>query len=214
VSGLAIGSLITSLFCCIPGVGAVAVVLGIGAIVGISRSEGRLGGRALAFIAIVLGILGTMAWIGFGIVLSQVGAIMRPYYATMTAIEAGDYAAARLQMTSPTAALGDEKLGEFRDEYRRIYGSFREFPPGIGGLFGGWFSLGPKMQVVDEAQRLNPGKGVWPFPATFDNGQGLVLFVVQDSGGGAPRIENLGISGQGTGVVWLIDPAAPPAPPP
>ncbi len=214
VSGLAIASFVTSLLCCIPGVGAVAAVLGIGAIVSISRSHGRLSGRALAFIAIVLGLLGTMLYIGIAVALSQIGALMRPYYATVTAIEAGDMTGARSQMTSQTAAVTDERITQFREEYRALHGTFQKFPDGVGELVSGYVALGPRMQLVDQAKAIYPGKGVWPMPATFDNGEVLVVLVVEDSASGGPRIANLGIEKDGSSFVWLIDPQGTPRPAP
>lgn len=215
VSGLAIGSFVTSLLCCIPGVGAIAAVLGIGALVSIGRSGGRLTGRALAFMAIVLGLLGTMGYIGLAIVLSQLGAIMQPYYGTLAAIESGDTVAARRQMSGQVAAaITDERLAEFKEEYRQVHGSFQQFPQGFIGLLQGYVSLGARMQLVDEAERVYPGKGVWPMPARFDNGEALVVFVVEDSGGGAPQIINIGVEGSGQPFIWLKDPSGPAGQPP
>lgn len=216
VSGLAIASFVTSLLCCIPGVGAIAAVLGIGAIVSISHSRGRLSGRTLAFVAVALGVLGTVLWIGVMIGASRMVAWFQPYQATVTAIEAGDWATARGQLTPGAAAIPDERFEAFRDEYRKTYGNFADFPQGLGGLFKGYMAVGPGMQSVNQAQSTYPNRNAVPLPANFANGPGVVIFVMNESqmANARPALENIGIAGQGTGIVWLVDPAATPAPAP
>ncbi len=216
VSGLAVASFVTSLLCCIPGLGAVAAVLGIGSLVSISRSQGRLGGRGLAFTAIVLGVLGTVLWLGLLIGASQMVGYFRPYHATMAAIEAGNWAGARAELTPAAAgALTDERLNAWREEYRKTYGNFREFPPGLLGLIKGYMAVGQGMQAVNQAQGLYPNRSPVPLPAKFDNGPGAVIFVMDQSqigSGGIPRLDNIGIAGKGSGIIWLIDPSAKPSP--
>lgn len=216
VSGLAVGAFITSLLCCIPGVGVVAAVLGIGALVSIARSEGRLGGRALAFLAIVLGTLGTMLIVGILVGASWVVGALQPYRATMSAIEAGDVAGARAHLVGTASAVSDARLAAFREEYRRAFGGFRRFPPGLGGCVRGWMAVGPGWSDVDHAQRAYPGGGFVPLGAEFDTGPGLVIFVMDDSGAasGLPGLKNIGIAGRGSGITWLVDPSGTPSPQP
>ncbi len=216
VSGLAVASFVVALLCCIPGVGAVAAVLGIGAIVSISRSQGRLGGRALAFVAIVLGVLGTVLWLAILIGASQIVASLQPYRSTVAAIEAGDATGARQHLTGAAAGVTDERLTAFRDEYRQKFGSFREFPQGLGGVFSAWMAVGRGWSDMESVKHVYPRQAAIPLGATFDNGPGLVIFVIDDSARtpGPPPLKNIGVAGQGTGVIWLVDPAAKPQPPP
>ena len=63
-SALAVLSLILSLACCIPGLGLLGAGLGVGALIGISGSRGRVGGKGLAVAGIIVGILVSVAWVG------------------------------------------------------------------------------------------------------------------------------------------------------
>src|SRR5262245_11130022 len=67
VSGLAVSSLVFGWLCCIPGSGLIGTILGGAGLVSISKSDGRLSGRTMAFIGIVLGLLGTALWLAVGV---------------------------------------------------------------------------------------------------------------------------------------------------
>jgi hypothetical protein len=70
-------SLVAALFCCIPGIGLIAAVLGVVALYRIGGSGGKLGGRTLAAVGLTLGLISTSVWLSLGLG-------MRQAYATYT----------------------------------------------------------------------------------------------------------------------------------
>src|SRR5438128_267310 len=100
VSALAVSSLVFSLVCCIPGSGLVGTILGGAGLIRIGRSDGRLSGRALAFIGLALGLLTTILWLAFGVGTRQIAARYdtlwaRPAAAALGALQKGDPTALR-----------------------------------------------------------------------------------------------------------------------
>ncbi|MEM7229654.1 MAG: DUF4190 domain-containing protein [Planctomycetota bacterium] len=61
--GLAITSLVCSLACCIPFLGALGAILGVVAVVAIGRNEAKCKGKGMAIAAIIIGLLLAVAWI-------------------------------------------------------------------------------------------------------------------------------------------------------
>src|SRR5262245_43405191 len=96
---LAIISLILSLICIIPGFGLLGAIFGLAGLIGIMQSRGRVGGTGLAVAGMILGLLFSAVWIGVGLGMVKAGKffqgqLMGPLNGAMTAIEAGDHAAA------------------------------------------------------------------------------------------------------------------------
>src|SRR6185295_12076795 len=71
VSDLAVSSLVFGILCCIPGSGLIGVILGGSGLLAIGRSDGRLSGRTLAFIGLLLGVLGSAGWLAIGVGIRQ-----------------------------------------------------------------------------------------------------------------------------------------------
>src|SRR5690554_4311904 len=63
----AVLALISSLVCCIPGLGVLGVLLGLVGILSISRSNGRLTGMPAAIAGMALGVLVTVAWVALAV---------------------------------------------------------------------------------------------------------------------------------------------------
>lgn len=183
-SALAVTSLVLSLICCIPGLGVLGAGLGVGALIGIGGSNGRVGGRGLAVAGIIIGALVSLAWVGVVLSAQQVmGQASQVLYGTthsmMTEIEAGDYNAARGRMVGTAANATDEQFDAFRDAYRSAYGSFREIPTGWMEIFAAYAEVGQQIQNYQGTQNLIP------IPASFDSGRVLMLAVVAQQGGPA-----------------------------
>src|SRR5215471_14351758 len=64
VSALAVSSLVFGVLCCIPGLGLIAVILGAAGLIQTRDPEKRLTGRTLAVVGVILGLLGTVGWVG------------------------------------------------------------------------------------------------------------------------------------------------------
>lgn len=211
VSGLAVASLVFGILCCIPVVGLIAVILGAAALITIRKSEGRLGGKTLAIVAIVLGGVGTLAWIVFAIAATQFysayrrGA-MEPTYAAMTALDARDTTPAKALLDSKTRTrVTDAEWTAFTDSYTAKFGAFQ------GTMYRLDFSL-----ISAQPPLGTPAHTAFiPVPAEFKQ-EPAVIFLFADSpdalsdviqGGTANgHITNILILGRGKHV-WLIDPS-------
>lgn len=218
-SALAVTSLVLSLICCIPGLGILGAGLGVGALIGIGGSNGRVGGRGLAVAGIIVGVLVSLAWLGVVLSAQQfMGQASQVLYGTthsmMTEIEAGDFNAARNRMVGPAANATDEQFEAFRDGYRSAYGSFQDIPTGWMEIFAAYAEIGHLIQNYQGTQNLIP------IPVSFDSGRALMIAVVSQHGGPAPGavipIEDLWIVLPDGTELRLISsgPAPTPAPAP
>lgn len=180
-SALAVSSLVLSLICCIPGFGLFGAALGVGALMGIGGSNGRVGGRGLAAAGIIIGILVTLAWVGAFVAVRQVmgqasNVLFGSMNQAMTAVEAGDYGAVRLNLGGKAGAATDEQFGAFRAGYQAAYGSFRSVPTDWMEIFAAYAEVGSLIQNYQGRQHLIP------IPASFDNGRALMLAIVDPKG--------------------------------
>lgn len=181
---MAILALICSMICVIPGLGLIAIILGISAAIGISNSRGRVGGLGLAITGIVLGLIFSMAWVGIGVISLKVSkgfetALIAPLNQGMTALEAGDYAGVRGILTpEANAAISDERLREFRDSYQGELGAYKSMPQGIVDYVTAFSQIAPLMQQHQAGQ---PRQNTMPSPASFDKGAALVMFVMDQN---------------------------------
>ncbi len=188
-SALAVTSLVLSLICCIPGLGLLGSLIGVGAIVGISGSRGRVGGRGVAVAGIIIGLLVTIAWVGVVVSISRgVGAASKMMYgntnAFMQAVENGDFDKARAVVSGPVVSASDEQFEAFRDRYRAAYGPFVAVPTKF------WSEVVPAyMEIGPQIQPYNGRQNFVPVPAQFDSGRVLMLLVVDPQGnaGAAPQ---------------------------
>lgn len=217
VSGLAVASIVAGVLCCVPGVGAVGVVLAIAALISVSRSEGRLGGRTLAFIALVLGVLGTMAWVGIALGVRQAyiiydGELMGPTVEAAQYGEKDDWALYRGLLTpDANGRVSDADLEAFRAAYRTQFGP-------LVGPVGGSSSAGragprPGGQGSKDAIDI-------PIPAEFQSGMAFfvirfpaqVFYDVFLSGQDLKRkVDNIGVFTK-DGMIWLVPDAPKPTP--
>ncbi len=181
----AVLSLICSLICCLPAVPLLGVVLGALALIGIGRSDGRVGGRGLAVAGIVLGILFTVAQVGIlvgggmamGKFMDEIAVIGGD---TVEHIQNDRFDEARAIFANEVAGVSDADLVAFREAYRASAGDLISTPQSFGELMGGYMELGPLMQ------RYQGRNDLIPIPATFDSGTGIIILVTDASGMAPP----------------------------
>lgn len=149
MSILALGALLLSIpACCVPflgiGAGPVAAILGVAALVVISKSRGRLGGRGLAATAIFLGIISTVLWgsIGAGAYSFYQWYVKNPVAVTndfFTALGRDDLAGARASLSPGASAdVTDEELVAFGAAVKLTFGEYRSAPADLS-LWGDAF---------------------------------------------------------------------------
>jgi len=189
-SVMAILSLVSSLICCIPGLGLLGAMLGVAALVGIGGSGGRVGGRGLAIAGIIIGVLCTVVWVGIYYGAQQLrGAYVGVTEPVLLDIEAGNFDAVRAAFESGSQPT-DEQLTAFRATYQAEFGAFQRVPSGWFEMFAMFAdpAIGPQMQRYQGAQDLIP------IPGIFDGGSALVVFEFDpgaQTGGGTPVFGDL-----------------------
>ncbi len=208
-SVLAILSLLFSLVCFIPGLSTIGSVLGVFAIIGISRSRGRVKGVGLAVAGIVIGLLVTIIWIGLAIGINQ----GLQQYATLGSIVAdvqdGDEPAVRSRLASATnERLTSADIAAFEAAYQADAGAYEGVPTGIGPLFSSFSELGQAGGQPDPSRV--PYTNPVPLPGSFENGTRLMWIALstseKDSSGLGPAFVNIGIELSDGTIAWLIDP--------
>ena len=215
VSGLAVSSLIFGILCCIPGSGLIGTILGGAGLVSISRSEGRLSGRTLAFVGVVLGILGTVLWLAVGIGARRELAILQtrlvdPSVATMKALGSQDWKGAA-KLFDPKSGIGEAELRDFAARLEAAFGA----PVGAPVSMNWEQVFGPRPSAAVEAAGTNALP--LPVPIEFKNGSASIVLVLRSPtvfgevafGGGSldGQVTNVGVVGPDK-EVWLVDPAA------
>ena len=205
---LAIFSLICSVICCIPGLGLLGSLLGIGALVGINSSKGRVGGKGLAIAGVVVGLIITIVWLGAFALVSKGFGQLAPFGQAISATQSGDYGTVRSALASGVQ-ISDEQIDQFGAAVRGDYGSYVEMPTSVAGIIGGWVDGVNQIESgMPEVQRVYGGAQVIPLSAEFDAGDAMCFFVTATSAG-PPRILNVGVVGKDGSIIWLIDPSAP-----
>lgn len=174
-SGLAMTSLIFSLVVCCPLTTILGPLLGIAALVRIGGNP-ALKGKGLAFVAIILGVVFTLAQ-GFGGY--QMWQLMQPVLegpnVALTAGFAADTAVFKAEFHGAGATASDTEVTAFIDELRNRYGTYQScrFDETSSGPTGAY------------------GDPVIPFPyiLTFDNGEVQIeaKYVFADRGTGWVR---------------------------
>ncbi len=225
-SVLAIMSLVCSLICCIPGLSAIGAVLGVGSLVGIKGSRGRVGGTGLAIAGIIIGGLVTVAQIGIGLgVREGVGLFLRDILpqvdSVMADIEAGNDAEAIARLSPPAdTGVTPDDIARFRDAYTDRLGAYQGMPTDFGTMFEAYAGLGQSMQQFNQS---TGGQPEMPVPALFDNGWAVLIVRFDPSPASPPPgnqlpITNLILYPASGDPITLWDPAtrpasAPPIPP-
>jgi hypothetical protein len=210
---MAIVALVCSLICFVPGLSIVGVLLAVVALLMISGSNGRLGGRGIAIAALIIGLIVSAIWITIGIGAMQVskamsGEFTQPLSQLMTDIDSKDYAKARQSLTpAAAAAITDEDFTRFVEGYQSELGAFQHGPKGFGDLIQSYGKLGQQMQ------QFQGGQGnVIPFPGMFANGLSVIAFQVDQQGGPGTQIKiplsNIMVITPSGKKVTLYDPAA------
>ena len=217
ISGLAVGSLVFGLLCCIPGSGVIATILGGAGMIRIAQSEGRLSGRGVAFVGLLLGLFGTMAWLALGVggmyTLGRFGE-----FGTMVQNlqSSSDVASVRAALTPPAAtAVTDERAAEFAAELTALTGKYQRMPQGLAEWARDYRAVGPL--ISQAGSRSNGTKFLLPLPMHFEKGLALVEIHGDSSAtgpGGAAVIENIAVQTLDGKKIWLVPlPAARPGGP-
>lgn len=173
---LAILALVFALPCFIPGVGIIASLLAVFALVGISSSKGRVGGTGLAIAALILGLFSTALWtaLGYGAIQAVSffnNQIVGSTAIVMTEIRDGEFDKVRGHFVQSAAdQLTNERLETFREQYRGKLGEFKGAPSTISEIFNDYSKLGPLMQNMK-----NPPQNTIPLPLRFANGPALLM---------------------------------------
>ncbi|HEX8876720.1 MAG TPA: DUF4190 domain-containing protein [Phycisphaerales bacterium] len=213
---LAILALVFALPCFVPGVGFIASLLAVFALVGIASSKGRVGGTGLAVAALVLGLISTAFWgaLGYGAwqVVNKFSSVATaPAVAVITAAEKGDFAAARNGVVQYTAdQLTDERLGAFRQEVNDKLGAFQGSPQGLFDLFSAYGEISGLMQPPPKN-----GEPQLPIPLRFEKGAALILLDIDPTPEHAKDpvkskilpIRNITIVTSDRSKIYLVDPA-------
>lgn len=133
LSLLAVAAVVLALPCFVPGLGVLAVLMGVLALVVISRSRGARHGRPAAIIGLSIGVISTAIWASIGLWATRFSAFYQNVVTARAAllVEPGDggWASARSVMTEEAgAATSDADFEQFGAAIRAHYGSFVEAP--------------------------------------------------------------------------------------
>lgn len=221
VSGLAISSLVTGILCCIPGVGLLAMILGLSSMLAISRSDGRLSGRGMAIAGMVLGAIGSLWTMMLGLGTYSYMSAGHRYGMTYQLIEKGDYAGVKARLSpSLVRTITDEQLTEFKNRVSAEFGNFQGTPKGLADWFNSLVTAAKNSNQTAAQPNNSLAGNIMPVPLKFDKGVAFVVFQMDrsNSGGVLPRaIENIVVFTPSGKTIWLVEPAgsaAPSNPPP
>lgn len=173
--------------CCFGATALLGLPLSIMALIGIGRSNGRVGGRGLAIAGLILGLLNIAAW---GSCLGGIGFSWRilesntldPTERFFIALQQDQFDGARANLASPAADATDEELIAFREAYRATLGDFTSRPRGFTNYVQAMSNMGPWQSVAPQF-----GGPTAPAIFTFASGDALVLMEMdQSSGSGLP----------------------------
>ncbi len=168
--------------CCLGVTSIPAILLGVLGLVGISRSKGRVGGTGFGIAGILIGLLTLALWIGliFGggsLANQMMGQFGGTAEQMLLDLQADNFDSARGSLISPAADATDAELIAFRTGYQSGLGDFVSKTDGIGDLFSGYMAVG---ELIQPYQGM---PGYVPLPMIFDSGYGLVIYVIDPSGG-------------------------------
>lgn len=230
-SRLAIASFVMGMLCCVPLLGSAAVITGAFGVYNISQSKGRLDGRPLAIMGMVLGMLSLVFWVGavLGVasMLKNVQAhVIVPTENAMLAIDRGDWAVART-ILKPGLVVTDEQWSRFRDAYQAPLGKFVKLHADLTMDEAIRFASHRTVLIVPRAGQLPLPI---PIPYRFDKGTAKVIPIVSsnlsfmdllwENKSIEGTVENLAVVVDGQTTIFLLPfesgtPApSPPAPAP
>lgn len=220
---LAIASLVLSVLavpaCCIAvGIvpGLIGAFLGIAAMVMISKSNGRLGGRGLAISGVVIGLIFSVFSTAWFVGINMGGRMLGQYGEVVVLSESGDVKGVRDMLSlSANGDLTDEQVAEWAVAIDLAWGGVVEYPDGVVDLLIGWVGVGPSFSALNTVQMTEypPPNRVGPIPVTFDHGTALLLIVMDQNEtmtSGLPKLMNAGIVAPDGSMIWLIDPSSGP----
>lgn len=166
-------SLVAAIFCCIPGFGLIAAVLGVVALYRIGGSGGKLGGRTLAAVGLTLGLISTSAWLSLGLGARQAystykTSVAAPMVEYLKAIQGAD--AARITAPfEPAARPSDAEIAAFRSEVAARLGA----PIGPVDTFA---DAKRTWEMRGSVSKLDPSRQYVSGPLRFEKGVAMVLF--------------------------------------
>lgn len=168
--------------CCLGITSLPAILLGIFGLVGISKSKGRVGGTGFGIAGILIGLLTLALWLGaIGVTVGGlntfIGTFGQSTEKVFLDVQAGNYDAARTEMASPGADATDEQLIAFHAGYSGALGDYVSLPDGPWDMMKGYMAVGEQIQAY------NGKPGLIPMPMRFDSGWGLVIIIIDPSGG-------------------------------
>lgn len=219
-SVLSILSLVFGLLFCVPFLGLLGVLMGLGAVVGITRSGGRVSGMPLAVLGIVFGLIASVLWVGgvYGATQMMQG-VTAGITQSIQTIERGDPDEVRAIFHQDLRdEVTAERLDAFRDEYTDKLGAFRGGPSGILQYMA-W--LGEAEQQMNQAMQEmeRHGYAAFPVPAEFENGRVVVMIGLRPNGNQDTDLRalsrgewlrgsvgNIAIVTMDGDVIWFIDP--------
>lgn len=212
---MAILSLVFSLICCIPGLGAIGAILGGVSLISISRSNGRLTGTGLAVTGIVIGLLVSIVWIGSAALASSgFGSMINQADGVMAAAEANDATALRSAVVPPASAVTDAEIDAFRAAYQAQYGGYVGASRGLLGQAKALLDQGATLQTaLNRVQGQYPTQTIVPIVAQFDQGDALLIMVAEPQPGAPPAPANIGVVAPDGSMIWLLDPTGVPTAP-
>lgn len=200
VSVLAVLSLISAVICCIPGLGVLAVILGVGAMIGIRKSRGRVSGMGLAALGTLLGLIVSVVWAGVGLGAGQAfhyysNTIAPAGGSILRAADAGDLSSVKGQLTSDAINdLTDEDFALFGEALRAEYGDFSGTPATFKELIDNISRGASAWQAMGQGKQGGSTHEGIPIPLDFDGGSTFGLFTIDPaSGGGAVVFSDAGV---------------------
>ncbi len=163
--------------CCLGLTSIPAIFLGIFSLVGISKSNGRIGGTGFSIVGILVGLLTLALWGGaLGAVAFGFKEFDRVYSSGTEQIfldlQANNFDAVRASLASPAADVSDEELIAFREGYQSGLGNLVSKTDGVGDLVNGYLT------IAQQSNAYNNQFGYTPVPMHFDSGYGLVIHVI------------------------------------
>ncbi len=225
VSGLAVSSLVFGLLCCIPGSGLIGTILGGAGLIRISQSEGRLGGRALAFVGLALGLFGTALWLAIAVGGMYGLTRLNEYGAVVKDFQSPNLPAARAMLSSPaSSALSDEAAAAFKAALDTELGAYQRLPKGLAEWFSDYGRVGDAINRAGTSTQTGTRIQI-PLPGHFERGVALIVVYADGSATGptgAAVVTNLAVHAPSGKIIWLIppegtrpalEPPAPQAPP-
>lgn len=202
----AIFSLVLGVLCC---TGPLAVPL---AIIALFRTgHGKKGGRVLAIIGLILGLIGSALWVGFFVSAQSSIRQQMKYGEFFAALEQDDWATARGFMSPDlSAATSDEELAEFAAATDSEFGTVVSVPDSFGAYLRSQSDpvAGP---LAQELMMASGGFNLTRMPQVqiyeFTSGAAAVGFVVTpsvQSAAGVPSLAEVRIT-DGTTTVSLAE---------